>query len=208
MRSIGLAALGLSLVTATAAYAQTTVTREVSEMPVETTITRSPSRTVITRRVLPTVTEVLPAQRTVVATRRPAYASARTATRVVSTRRAPVYAMVAAEPLLLSVQERSFLYTAIMDQNAPAVAPGGVYAYAPDAVPAVAVDPLARTDYDPLARTDYVVGSRLPRGIPLIELPAAAVSVVPETAPYAYALVNGRILLVDPQTGIIVADIG
>lgn len=200
MRSIGLAALGLSLVTATAAYAQTTVTREVSEMPVETTITRSPSRTVITRRVLPTVTEVRPAQRTVVATRRPAYASARTATRVVSTRRAPVYAMVAAEPLLLSPQERSFLYSAIMDQNAPAVAPGGVYAYAPEAVPAVAVDPLARAD--------YVVGSRLSRGIPLIELPAAAVSVVPETAPYAYAVVNGRILLVDPQTGIIVADIG
>ncbi len=56
-------------------------------------------------------------------------------------------------------------------------------------------------------RTVYVIGARLPRDIPLIELPVAAVSVVPAIAPYAYAMLDGHVLLVDPQTGIIVADV-
>jgi hypothetical protein len=59
----------------------------------------------------------------------------------------------------------------------------------------------------PDVRTTYVVGSRLPADIRLIELPETVISQVPSLSPYAYAMVDGRVLLVDPQTGMIVADI-
>jgi len=61
MKCTGLAVLGVALVTATAASAQTTVTREVSEMPVETIITRSPFGMTVERRVLPQAGEVITA---------------------------------------------------------------------------------------------------------------------------------------------------
>src|ERR1700730_4333526 len=48
MRSIGFVALGVALL-AGAAHAQTTVTREITNEPVETIITRSPTGTVVPR---------------------------------------------------------------------------------------------------------------------------------------------------------------
>ena len=59
----------------------------------------------------------------------------------------------------------------------------------------------------PGLRTAYVVGSRLPADVRLVELPQPVIAQVPSMAPYAYATVDDRVLLVDPQTGVIVADV-
>lgn len=211
----GLAVLGLSL--ATAASAQTTVTRQVSDMPVETTIVRSPSGTTVTRRVLDNEPIVVPAPpartRTVTTVRssRPIAERprARATTRVVTRRRsvAPVYGMATAEPLVLSPAEREVVYREIVDQRAVPVqrgflAPiGSTFPVVEPARPAVSV---AR----PLpAATTYVVGSRLPADIRLVELPQTVIERVPAISSYAYAMVDDRVLLVDPQTGIIVSDL-
>jgi hypothetical protein len=216
MKKIGLAALGLSLVTATAAFAQTTVTREISDMPVETTIVRSPSGTTVTRRVLPTtgterviVTPVEPSSRTVTV-REPR--APRATTRVVtSQRRAPVYAMATAEPIALGRAERDVVYRQIVEQRSVPVEQRGILAPIGSMFPTVAAAPAVTYSRplvaDPALRTSYVVGTRLPTDVQLIELPETAIAQVPAIAPYAYAMIDGRVLLVDPQTGMIVADI-
>ena len=56
-------------------------------------------------------------------------------------------------------------------------------------------------------RTTYVVGSRLPQSVPLIAVPESVAIQVPATRPYSYATFNGRVYLVDPATGVIVADV-
>ena len=53
----------------------------------------------------------------------------------------------------------------------------------------------------------YVVGSQLPPGFALAPVPAATALQVPAIRPYAYARVGGRLLLVDPVTYTVVADI-
>lgn len=225
MKCTGLAVLGVALVTATAASAQTTVTRQVSEMPVETIITRSAAGTTVERRVLPMEGEVVTApivrrapmvSRTVTTTVRSNYPPRRT-TRVVTARRpAPVYAMATADTVMLSPDERDIVYREIVRP----VGPTGILApFSPLLPPAPAVSysyaqPVYGSSYAqpvygsaaPL-RTAYVVGSRLPADIRLTEIPAPVLMRIPSLAPYAYAMVDGRILLVDPQTGIIVADI-
>ena len=57
------------------------------------------------------------------------------------------------------------------------------------------------------ARTTYVVGARLPQSVPLIAVPESVAIQVPATRPYSYATLNGRVYLVDPATGVIVADV-
>jgi hypothetical protein len=212
MKSLGLAVLGLALVPATAALAQTTVTREVSDMPVETTITRSPTGTVIQRRVLaPEETYVAaPATRTVTTTvRRQGARSAARPTRVetrVVTRRvrepAPVYAMATDEPLVLTPAQRDIVYREIVTPRV--VGPVGPLAPFAPLLPQPAVTYAAPAT---TVSTSYVVGTRLPSDIRLIEIPQSVVERVPSIAPYAYARVDGRLLLVDPQTGLIVADV-
>lgn len=235
MKPSGLAILGAALLATTAASAQTTVTREVSDMPVETTITTSPNGTVVTRRVLPAtevVREAVSPQslyRTEMTTVRSTDSRRRQAertrpsrveTRVVTTRRmanpAPVYAMARAEPLVLSADQRDVVYREIVSARA-APGPTGVLApFSPLLPPApplttrvIETGPAATivTTPSPAMRTAYVVGSRLPADVRLIELPQTAVAQVPSMAPYAYAMVDDRVLLVDPQTGVIVADV-
>jgi hypothetical protein len=223
MKKLGLAALGLSLVTATAASAQTTVTREISEMPVETTIVRSPNGTSVTRRVLPItdmdregverviVTPVEPSSRTVTTAVRQPRAPRATARVVASQRRAPVYAMATAEPIVLGRTERDIVYRQIVEQRTVPLEQRGILApigsMFPTVGPAPAVSYSRPLVAEPPLRTAYVVGSRLPGDVQLIELPQTAIMQVPAIAPYAYAMVDGRVLLVDPQNGMIVADI-
>jgi hypothetical protein len=52
-----------------------------------------------------------------------------------------------------------------------------------------------------------VVGARIPPSVPLIAVPAPVVARIPVAAPYSYAVVENRVYLVDPATGVIVADI-
>jgi hypothetical protein len=51
----------------------------------------------------------------------------------------------------------------------------------------------------------YAVGTRLPSTIVLAPVPATVE--VPAARPYSYARIEGRVLLVDPATYTVVADI-
>lgn len=52
-----------------------------------------------------------------------------------------------------------------------------------------------------------VVGARIPPSVPLAALPEAVAARIPAARPYGYAVLDNRVLLVDPSTGIIVAAI-
>jgi len=51
------------------------------------------------------------------------------------------------------------------------------------------------------------VGAMLPASVVVTPLPAAATVQVPAVQPYSYATVDGRVLLVDPASNTVVADI-
>jgi hypothetical protein len=53
----------------------------------------------------------------------------------------------------------------------------------------------------------YAVGTVLPASVAVTPLPARAAVAVPSVRPYSYATVDGRVLLVDPATDAVVADI-
>jgi hypothetical protein len=53
----------------------------------------------------------------------------------------------------------------------------------------------------------YAIGSRVPAASRLVPLPPAAVAEVPEIRSYRYMTIGGRVLLVDPDTGVIVAEV-
>ena len=52
-----------------------------------------------------------------------------------------------------------------------------------------------------------VVGVRVPASVPLLVLPERLAGRVPAARPYSYAVLDSRVLLVDPSTGIVVAAI-
>jgi len=54
---------------------------------------------------------------------------------------------------------------------------------------------------------DYAVGSRVTDAYALAPMPAPLVRTVPAVRSYRYMVVNNRLLLVDPATGIVVADL-
>jgi hypothetical protein len=49
------------------------------------------------------------------------------------------------------------------------------------------------------------IGDRLPSTVPVYAMPPAAIAHVPSVSGYRYAYVNGRILLIDPNTNIVMA---
>ena len=53
----------------------------------------------------------------------------------------------------------------------------------------------------------YVVGARVPAATPLAPLPPALAADVPTIRSYRYTTVGPRVLLVDPDSGVIVADV-
>jgi hypothetical protein len=53
----------------------------------------------------------------------------------------------------------------------------------------------------------YAVGTRVPASARLAPLPRAVVAQVPAVRSYQYMLVAGRLLLVDPDTGLVVAEV-
>ena len=86
--------------------------------------------------------------------------------------------------------------------------PAEAYAYDPYAYAPPAYVPPYRD------RVDYYnpgyavsVGSRVPAGAQLVPIPPAVVAEVPAVRSYRYMVVNDRMLLVDPATGIVAADL-
>jgi hypothetical protein len=53
----------------------------------------------------------------------------------------------------------------------------------------------------------YAVGTRVAPNVRLAPLPPAVVAAVPSARAYQYMVINQRLLLVDPDTGIVVADL-
>jgi hypothetical protein len=72
----------------------------------------------------------------------------------------------------------------------------------------VAPAPVARERLvtDPVA-VDYRVGSRVTDAYALAPMPETVVRTVPAVRPYRYMVINNRLLLVDPATGYVVADL-
>ena len=54
---------------------------------------------------------------------------------------------------------------------------------------------------------EYVVGDRIPATAPLSVLPPTVATQIPAVSPYRYMVVNDRLLLVDPVTSTVVAEI-
>jgi len=141
---------------------------------------------------------------------------------------------VAARPLVLTPTQRNVVYRTVVQQQVVPAAPAG---YPPFPAPAyrpqtVVVAPSATTGYGwsaPAVAEDldedyvetapavapaprytavrYGVGSVLPASVVVTPLPATAAVRVPAVQPYRYATVGGRVLLVDPVTNSVVADI-
>jgi hypothetical protein len=57
------------------------------------------------------------------------------------------------------------------------------------------------------AGVELTIGSRVPATLPLYALPAALGLQLPMIRPYRYAIVEDRVLLVDPATGLVVEEI-
>ncbi len=162
---------------------------------------------------------------------RPAHSAVR---RVTHTRTVTRMGRRVGAQLVLGPAERQVIYrTIVQEQVIPQVAvpapPPGYPAYPTPAYPArtvvvpaetttgYAVTTPAETYYyndDVYAERTaagypvrYTVGSRLPSDIALTPLPATAAVAVPAARPYSYATIDNRVLLVDPATDTVVADI-
>ena len=144
--------------------------------------------------------------------------------------------VAAARQLELAPAQRRVIYrTLVQEQVVPQVVAQPVPVvpgYPPFPAPAyqprtVVVEPSATTGYAvsiPAATVDddvyateaaptprpgriYAVGSVLPASVAVAPLPATATVAVPSARPYDYATVDNRVLLVDPATNTVVADI-
>lgn len=167
----------------------------------------------------------------------PRHATTRPSTRVVHAVHHETHALAHTErhalhavrrgPLVLAPAQRRVIYRTIVQQQVvpPAVVPAPPPGYPP--YPASAVVPphattgyavTSATDYDyddvypergapPYPAAPYTIGSVLPSNVVLTPLPATVVAEVPAVRPYSYLTVDGRVLLVDPATYTVVADI-
>jgi hypothetical protein len=134
---------------------------------------------------------------------------------------------IAAVPALaLSAAQRRVVYRTIVQEQVVPAAPAGyppypAPAYRPRAVVAPGAvttgyavntsedvaDVYAEPAPPAVAPLRYTVGSVLPAEVAITPLPAPAVVEVPSLQPYRYATIDGRVLLVDPATNAVVADI-
>ena len=138
----------------------------------------------------------------------------------------PVDPSIVGQPLQLTPAQRTTIYRTIIPQGrgrAPIVrerivtepvAPveqdyaygyngyGADYAYVPPPAPRAIVTP--RGAYGDYA---YAVGARAPASARLMPLPPAVVAEVPVVRSYRYIRYFDRVLLVDPVTSTIVADV-
>jgi uncharacterized protein DUF1236 len=106
---------------------------------------------------------------------------------------------LASAPVLDAVQ-RQYIYRAIVEQQR--FASGGALSFAPVVAQTEIVVPS-----EARRPVSTVIGSRLPATVSLIAVPGAASEHMRWLARYGYAIVNNRVLLVDPETSVVVADL-
>ena len=170
---------------------------------VDAVTTREVVRRVVTRPAqltTRTTTQTTPARKSAKLTR------ARAPQREVVTRtivRRPV------ATLALSPAERHVVYQTIVEREvlpAPQVLAPAPYYGAPVVAQGEDDDTVvAAPRYD--AGYAYPVGSVLPANVPLYAVPQEVGYRVPAAQPYSYAYIDRRAYLVDPATGVIVADV-
>ncbi|HEX5509016.1 MAG TPA: DUF1236 domain-containing protein [Pseudolabrys sp.] len=181
------AAVGAALVIGTAAaHAQTVITRDVVEGP--PIVAAPPADTVITREVVPEETIVREPSRVV--EEREVITRSAPAHRVVRHRAVRHVTRHVRHAVNLSTTQRRTIYRTIVHERRPVVVGEAVE-------PAPVIAP---------TEVDYGVGSVLPDAVPIYALPEDVADEVPTVAPYDYALVNNRVLLVDPDTDVIVGE--
>lgn len=132
---------------------------------------------------------------------------------------------VTADPIDLAPAQRTVVYRTLVQQPAPVVTDR--YLTSPVTRPYVTTEPVVTapryeqqiitapsttgvgvvTDapggYVP--STEIVLGSRIPASVPLYAMPAETIAVAPSLSGYRYALIGGRVYLVDPSDGIVSA---
>jgi hypothetical protein len=138
------------------------------------------------------------------------------------------------EPLQLSAAQRTTIYRTIVPQRrgpvvrerivTEPVAPAPVYRERVPVYRERVVTPIDEYAYDyPDNGYDYrydnsygydyrgdyayAVGTRVPATVRLAPLPPALVAEVPTVRPYRYMIYNSRVLLIDPATSTVVADV-
>ncbi len=85
----------------------------------------------------------------------------------------------------------------------PSATTGYSVAYAPAPVVTYPSTAYASAGYP----VTYTVGSVIPANVPRAPMPQSVALRVPQALSYQYAVVNNRVLLVDPMTGAVVADV-
>ena len=117
----------------------------------------------------------------------------------------PVDPSVIGQSLALTPAQRTTIYRTIIPQGrgrGPIVRERIV-------TESVAPAPVVREPIaNPPARSAYAaVGSRVSDAYALAPMPQSVVTTVPAVRSYRYTVVNNRLLLVDPATGIVVAEV-
>lgn len=165
----------------------------VSATTTRRTVTRTPARTTTTRVVS-----------------RPAVRE-----RIVT---APAARVVAAAPLSLTPDQRSIVYRAIAEESGP---PAAIVTRRVAPLPITPIETTGAAIVDDIADDSdaviavpaapvvdqIVVGSRLPASTPVYALPETALTAVPDLGAYRYATIGGRVVLIDPNTGVVVASL-
>jgi hypothetical protein len=121
--------------------------------------------------------------------------------------------VVTAAPLALTPAQRTTIYRTIIPQGrgrGPIVREQIVtesVAPAPVVRERIAPAPVGRERVAPAGSAyAYAVGSRVGDAYALAPMPQAVVSTVPAVRSYRYMVINNRLLLVDPATGLVVAE--
>ena len=239
----------LAATAATAAQADTLISRQITNEPVETIVPTGPGGTVVTRRPLagdsvatvpaPVVTAPAPVlppfpfapfaapvtepattvvetvetvEQPAVVTRevvRPAPRRAATPARSVSTtrvverpaaRRASSQSVT--QTVALTPQQRQVIRrTVLLEQARPAMAQQVIS-------PPLSIAPpssVRTVTTAPVVQRVNHVGSALPRDVVIYDMPQSVA--VPAVRPYSYAIMEDRVLLVDPATRVVIEDL-
>jgi hypothetical protein len=127
---------------------------------------------------------------------------------------------VTADPIDLAPAQRTVVYRTLVQQPVQPVVTER-YLTSPVARPFVTTEPVVTAPaYAPtttgmaivtdapggyVPATAIAIGSRIPASVPLYAMPAEAIAAAPTLSGYRYALVGGRVYLVDPSDGIVSA---
>jgi hypothetical protein len=121
----------------------------------------------------------------------------------------PSARVVVTQPPALTPAQRTTIYRTIIPQGrgrGPIVREKIVTESVP-AAPVVRERMVTRPAVAGYAAADYTVGSRVSDAYALAPLPQSVATTVPAVRSYRYMVINNRLLLVDPATGVVMADV-